>query len=245
MYRLPAEDLQRLCPQGSDKSGVEVVVGHLQGIRSRIQKNQQFLNTVSLPYEDLFPHQDLNKTKSNESAEIRPKQEDFEKIRSTLRQISREWSVDGKLEREQCFQPLLDELAERFPDPNERSQIKVLNPGCGLGRLTWEIARMGFTSQGNEFSFCMLLTSNAILNKYVQIIVVILFYIYQKKIKRTTEVEGTTIYPYIHSFCNILKPEHQLKECKFPDEIPSLPASVDFSMSAGDFLEVYCEPGNE
>ena len=50
------------------------------------------------------------------------------------------------------------------------------------------------------------------------------------------------IYPWIHSFCNIRSSEDQLKECRFPDELPLLPSNSDFSMSAGDFLEVYNEP---
>ena len=59
---------------------------------------------------------------------------------------------------------------------------------------------------------------------------------------RSKEQDGTTIYPWLHSFCNLLKSEDQLKGCSFPDELPSLPPGSDFSMSAGDFLEVYTEP---
>lgn len=44
--------------------------------------------------------------------------------------------------------------------------VKVLVPGAGLGRLAWELANLGYTCQGNEFSFFMLLASNFILNKY-------------------------------------------------------------------------------
>ena len=84
-------------------------------------------------------------------------------------------------------------------------QVKIVSPGCGLGRLTWEIAQkglatigscdvsgyvsceviifclfaccvclipmtlwQGFASQGNEFSYFMLLTSYTILNWLVE-----------------------------------------------------------------------------
>ena len=47
------------------------------------------------------------------------------------------------------------------------SQISVLVPGAGLGRLAYEIARVGYTCQGNEFSLFMLFASNFILNKLV------------------------------------------------------------------------------
>ena len=64
--------------------------------------------------------------------------------------------------------------------------IRVLVPGAGLGRLAYDIAKLGkpylcgvippaplvirprsgFTCQGNEFSLFMLLTSSLILNKF-------------------------------------------------------------------------------
>ena len=45
--------------------------------------------------------------------------------------------------------------------------MKVLVPGAGLGRLALEIARQGYTCQGNEFSLFMLFASNFVLNKWV------------------------------------------------------------------------------
>lgn len=47
--------------------------------------------------------------------------------------------------------------------------VKVLVPGAGLGRLPYEIAKSGYTCQGNEFSLFMLFTSNFVLNKLVYI----------------------------------------------------------------------------
>jgi len=59
------------------------------------------------------------------------------------------------------------ELVRVYPDSASRASVRVLTPGCGLARLTWEIAREGFVSQGNEFSYFMLLASYVILNWYV------------------------------------------------------------------------------
>lgn len=86
--------------------------------------------------------------------------------------------IQGKPERDATFQPILRALEDHFPASNldERKQKKILVPGyvtafnnkgggshkltpglihdvlsCGLGRLPYEIAKMGFSTQGNEF----------------------------------------------------------------------------------------------
>ena len=41
---------------------------------------------------------------------------------------------------------------------------RVMVPGAGLGRLVMECARLGFDTEGNEYSYYMLLTSSYILN---------------------------------------------------------------------------------
>ena len=45
------------------------------------------------------------------------------------------------------------------------NEVSILVPGAGLGRLAYELARLGYTCQGNEFSMFMLLASNFILNQ--------------------------------------------------------------------------------
>ena len=45
-------------------------------------------------------------------------------------------------------------------------QVQILVPGAGLGRLAFEIAKRGYSCQGNEFSLFMLFASNFVLNKY-------------------------------------------------------------------------------
>merc|ERR1719273_410430 len=87
------------------------------------------------------------------------------KVRSTLKQLERDWSSLRANERDQCYGPILSKLAELFPDRQTRHKVNVLNPGCGLARLPCEIAKLGFSSQGNEFSYFMLLTSHFVLNK--------------------------------------------------------------------------------
>jgi len=99
-------------------------------------------------------------------------------------------------------------------------------PGAGLGRLAFEIARLGFKCQGNEFSLHMLFTSNFILNK-------------------CEEIEQFTIYPNASSWSNNLKFNDQIRSVKFPDISPIESGSdlFQFSMTAGDFQEIYNEKG--
>ncbi|ORZ07207.1 N2227-like protein [Lobosporangium transversale] len=147
----------------------------------------------------------------------------MEKVQGTIKQFVRDWSEEGKSEREAIYDPIIEELEARFSHISKQARggIHILVPGSGLGRLAFDIAHAGFSAQGNEFSYYMLLASNFILNK-------------------TTAVNQHLIYPYIHSFSNIVKSDDVLMEARIPDVDPrEIPPGTDFSMVAGDFLEVY------
>lgn len=48
------------------------------------------------------------------------------------------------------------------------------------------------------------------------------------------------VYPFIHNFSNIKSDDKQLSPIMIPDILPAnLPNTVNFSMVAGDFIEVY------
>lgn len=98
----------------------------------------------------------------------------------------------GSFEREQCYQPIIDEIEEQFPhDKFDRKMINVLVPGAGLGRLAFEITTRGFACEGNEFNMFMLVVSYFVLNL-------------------CKEVDEFEIYPWIHQYCNNLKAEDQM-----------------------------------
>ncbi|PWN37854.1 N2227-domain-containing protein, partial [Meira miltonrushii] len=148
---------------------------------------------------------------------------DVDKVRSTLKQFVRDWSEEGASEREAAYDPILEALEKRFAHiPSaQRAQIRVLVPGAGLGRLAFEIAWQGFSCQGNEFSFFMLLASHFILNK-------------------TISTNQHVLYPFIHSSSNWRTATDMLRAIKIPDINPTdLPSHIDFSMVAGEFVEVY------
>lgn len=172
--------------------------------------------------------------------------QDVDKVKSTLKQFVRDWSDRGAPERKAAYGPILDALERLFPHETlpRRHQVRLLFPGCGLGRLPWEAAMRGFSSQGNEFSLFMLLASHFVLNK-------------------TKSPLEHAIYPWVGSMSNWRDSNDLLEEVRVPDvdpnallqswtnggeehadddASPAFSASPDFSMVAGDFLEAYSDP---
>lgn len=66
---------------------------------------------------------------------------DLSRVRESLKHFVRDWSEEGATERGRIFAPILEFLKE--VDVNKKGDIKVLVPGCGLGRLAWEISQLG------------------------------------------------------------------------------------------------------
>jgi carnosine N-methyltransferase len=144
--------------------------------------------------------------------------DDYSKVQTLLRQFVRDWSIQGLAERTAVYSPILEKLQYYFVN---RSNVNVLVPGAGLARLVWEIVKLGFNCQGNEFSPIMLVASNFILNCASQQ--------YQ-------------IFPWIHSSSNIVRASDLFEPIIVPDEfVRDTEISGEFSMVAGDFAEVYLQ----
>jgi len=77
------------------------------------------------------------------------------RIRETLKHFVRDWSLDGKMERDRIFHPILEVLKD-IPESG-RKGMKVLIPGSGLGRLAWEVSGLGYDTTAVELSFFMTL----------------------------------------------------------------------------------------
>lgn len=149
-----------------------------------------------------------------------PTDRDFENLRSLLRQMVRDWSAEGATEREACYNPIIQSLHEAFPCAEG---VRVLLPGAGLGRLAYEMVQRGFSTQGNEFSWYMLLPSQFILN--------------------SSQPGILEICPFARPLCNQLSQKAAHRIISIPDrQLLPPPEGVDFSMTAGDFLEIYSKP---
>ncbi|KAG5308821.1 CARME methyltransferase, partial [Acromyrmex insinuator] len=198
---------------------------HLQEVKRCIENNDQIIKLIIKDVAHIFENVCPTTAQvDNMTLNLRPVMSDQEKVQATIKQLVRDWSVEGAEERKACYQLIVDEILYQFPLENcKPSDVHILVPGAGLGRLAFEIAKRGYTCQGNEFSLFMLFASNFVLNK-------------------CRDINLYQVHPWVHQYMNNLKPEHQTQAVSFPDVSPSdLPGNAQFSMTAGDFLEVYTE----
>jgi len=198
----------------------------IEKLKRAIWQNYSFLLKIADPYKNMFK---LFKASSGEvlMEPLMVEAKDIIKMRSTLRLFIRDWAIDGIEERNSTYKPILNELTLFFKDRPKKDfedGINVLVPGAGLGRLMYEIAKLGFKSQGNEFSYYMLLCSDFIFNK-------------------TTKENEFIIQPLIHSFSNIYNEDVPFKSIMIPDENLGEELSKtdtgEMSMVAGEFCRVY------
>jgi carnosine N-methyltransferase len=158
---------------------------------------------------------------------------DVGKAHSTIRQFYRDWSEEGKREREVCYDPVLAVLDQSFghhPD-RPKSDFRVLVPGAGLGRLVYDISAAGYAAEGNEISYHQLLASSWVLN-------------------HSDGARQHAIYPFALHFSNIICRKQQLQKVMIPDVHPASTMALaqnedgtssfgSMSMSAADFIPLY------
>ncbi|XP_077562060.1 carnosine N-methyltransferase [Haemaphysalis longicornis] len=194
---------------------------HLDKVRAAIDHNYDILKLVVANIAHMFENADHSED-VKPTNQIQATSLDMDKVQGVLKQFVREWSSEGAEERKACFQPILDAIAEHYPlEKIDPSSIHILVPGAGLGRLAFEIARQGFCCQGNEFSLFMLFASNFILN-------------------RCKGTDLYSVYPWVHQYYNHMSSADQIQVASFPDANPSeVPPEAQFSMAAGNFVEVY------
>lgn len=160
------------------------------------------------------------------------------KIASVLKSLARDWSAEGKPERDMAYQPILTQVKKYMSVRDAQTLVpsKICVPGAGVGRLACELSALGYTVQGNEFSLYMLLASDFILNGSV-----------------ATLESPLQISPSLLESRNVLSSEDPGRKIAFPDMDPlsivkaqqdsdsALP-QADFSMAAGEFASIYSHP---
>ncbi|EXJ92168.1 hypothetical protein A1O3_00718 [Capronia epimyces CBS 606.96] len=162
------------------------------------------------------------------------KANDISKAHSTIRQFYRDWSGEGfTLEVKPLLDTILSDLESHLPEVEEnRGSPSLLLPGAGLARLLLELCLRGYNVTGNEISYHQLLASNFILNC-------------------TQHADQYAIYPFAHTFTNVVSRKNQLRRHTIPDVHPGIALSTrlaagepvgEMNMTAGDFVLSYSTP---
>lgn len=152
---------------------------------------------------------------------------DFPDVVDGLLGIVRDWSAATEKDRGLAYDPVIRAVEEAAKDAvsaqtvENRAAFAVLVPGASLGRLPWELAKRGFAVQGVESSYLQLFMCNYILNG------------------TAAPEHPLHLYPFTHHTGMVQSVNDQCKEVEFPDTNPRLLDNSNFSMVAGEFLELY------
>ncbi|KAI0791475.1 N2227-like protein-domain-containing protein [Irpex lacteus] len=152
IYTLPRADQELLSNLGYKQKLAEVdkaILANAEFLKQIVADTQIFGGDFDEEGEDA----------EDQTATVRPTDADMDKLRSTIKQFVRDWSEEGKVERDVCYKPMIDAL-RALQGQATRSKIRVLVPA-------WDVAFQGFACQGNEFSHYMLLSSFFILNRSI------------------------------------------------------------------------------
>jgi carnosine N-methyltransferase len=161
-----------------------------------------------------------------------PTDEEISKVASVLKSLARDWSSEGKLERDGAYVPIIA-LVQKYLDPS-MGTIKISVPGSGVGRLAFELTALGYSVQGNDFSLYMLIASDFILNNGGMV---------------CNPERPLKISPWLLESRNLLSHTDPIRTVDIPDVDPMatlmavqsqrVGSEADFSMAAGDFVSIY------
>lgn len=228
---------------GSSPSNGDWVARELTAVRPLLQHNQNFIETVLDCREDLAPG--FTQWGVPEAHDVN--EGNMSRCRLTIKQLVRDWSVEGEVERARCYQPMLDALEKYLPlsEPMLSGQAppwRVLCPGSGAGRLPFEVTRRGYSCTGNEFSYHMLVVSDFMLNM-------------------TQTRNEYSVFPYaLLSDARRTCDADRFREIRIPDVCPNEelvhgssagPTArarsplCEFSMASGEFVEIFSEHPQE
>lgn len=137
------------------------------------------------------------------------------KIKTTLKQFYREWCADSTERLD--YKSIADKCKEYLSEED-----LILVPGCGLGRLVFELVQAGFGAEGNELTYFMLFGSNFIINC-------------------SEKREQFTIYPFAGCGSYYYNEEDSFRSVTVPDIAPTeeIKGEPEFNITGGEFTFVY------
>lgn len=199
----------------------------VNALRETIECNAELATAIAEYSRDFFIDQGyaeemhrLDEVVELDSVNCKPSNEEKAIVRSAIRQIWRDWSFEATPERNACFSPILQDIAQRFYRC-KRSNIKILIPGSGLNRLGFNLSRAGYDVEANEVSYIHLLATNFILSRTdsgrgtCQ----------REGFLGNIETEGAqsvfSVCPWNLSFSNHVETRHQFTKYNVPELMPA------------------------
>ena len=185
-------------------------------IEDAIIKNQSFLNVIInkyLPeasYYENYNQKEISDISYNEYHNLNY---------IVFMNILREWTINGKKERDNLFFPIIENI-KKYIAP----QSKILIPGAGLLRLGYELAKIGYDIDSSDDNFLNVMLCDYLFN-------------YSK-------MNQFTYQPLIRSFRNYLTEDEVFTKFSFPDENINLDGKGKITMLAGDFTKLYNDKNN-
>ena len=178
--------------------------------------NQKFLKEIAEKYKpdpSLLKNvnlQEIDDTAYNESSTLNW---------AVFMYISRDWTTERKKERDSNYIPIID-MVKKFV----KAGSNILIPGAALLRLGYELGKLGYNIDANDYYFY-----NVIFCDY--------FFNYSKK-------NQFSFQPLIRSFSNFLTEDDVFKKYSFPDEDINLNGKGKMKMICGDFTKLYTNVHN-
>ncbi|EJU00426.1 N2227-domain-containing protein [Dacryopinax primogenitus] len=180
---------------------------HFDAARKGIAVNAKFATEVARHARDVY--------KVGESEIGEEEDADYHLVDLSFGHLSRDWSAQGKPERDAVFPPVLEALSHFFgPQANGLSSggKRVLVPGSGMGRL----ARFDVTA--NELDYGSIVTYRLLVNSSL-----------------TPSLHTHSLHPFSTKWTHQALPNARFSRITFPDHRPN----VDVKLVEGDFLDVF------
>ena len=115
-------------------------------------RNQFFLD-MSLRHAGMPHSQD---TLQNGSEKAWASDDDMSKVQSVFKSLARDWSNEGKLERQQAYVPVINGFVKHLPIEGHGSTHppRLVVPGAGVGRLALELCSKGYGASVTVYTCC-------------------------------------------------------------------------------------------
>ena len=96
--RLPKEHQRLLRKHGYQET--------MDDLKEAVDQNHGMISKIMADVEEMFENVS-HQAKVESDPRVRPSPLDMDKVQSTLKQLVRDWSSDGAVEREQCYTPIV------------------------------------------------------------------------------------------------------------------------------------------